>query len=157
MRGWQRSRDHRHEDRVGSLENALRDEREAGRAVEEDPVVLTAQWGENPREASRRLLRPVQMEIHVPVGEVGGKKVQVLEVGAPYQSVHVATAPDQGIATTLDPRLHTKQVGRRSLRVEVPYERPRSVGRVRYARFTADVVFPTPPLMLYVANTRIRR
>src|SRR4029453_16674962 len=94
-------------------------------------------------------LRGVQVEVEVPVAEVGRHEVELVEIGSLDPVVQGALAPDERAAATFDLRFDPEQVGGRALRIEVPDEGAhtfagREVGDVdrsgRLSDATLDVV-----------------
>src|SRR5581483_10874105 len=98
---------------VGRVQHVLRDQGHAGRAVQQDHVVVAGQRLEQPGQLADRLLGVVQQQVHVPVGEVAGQQVEPVEVGALDRSVQSAGALDERLAAALDPGPDAKQVGGR--------------------------------------------
>ncbi len=125
----QRSRDHRDEQHVGGVQHALGQQRDARRAVEEDHVVIGPQRRQQPAQLAGGLLGAIQHQVEVPVGEVGRKQVQVVEVGPLDRALNRAGALEQRPAAALDPGPDPEQEARRGLRVQVPEQYPVAVAR----------------------------
>jgi hypothetical protein len=125
--GRQGRRNNWHEQRVGGVEDAFGNERDARRAVKEDVVVFAVQWLQYPRESSSWPLEAVEREIHVPVGEVGGQQVETGMIGALDQGADVAPTRHQLASATTHLRLHPEKVGGSTLRIEVPQQRGSTV------------------------------
>ena len=68
----QSGRDQRHEQHVHGVQDILRNQRDARRAVQEHDVVLAGQRAEHAGQPPRGPLGLVERQVHVAVGEVGG-------------------------------------------------------------------------------------
>src|SRR5580704_7106019 len=125
----QRGRDQRDQQDVGGVHDVLRDQGDAGRAVQEHVVVLAGQRAEQLGElAGGGPGFTVQDEVHVAVGEVGREQVQVVEIGALDRLVQGLGAADERLPAALDPGLDPEQEAGRALRVQVPQQGAVAVG-----------------------------
>ena len=131
----QRGRDERHEQDVGRVQHAFGQQRDAGRAVQDDEVVLVGQRPEQAVQPLGGLLGGVQDQVQVPVGEVGRQQVEPVEVGALDRRVELPAALDERLTAALDAGPDPQQEARRSLRVQVPQQHPQAVA----GREVADV------------------
>ena len=97
-------------------------------------------------EPSRRVLRRVELEVHVAVGEVGGQEIEVVEVGALQPHRRRSRSSDERFRATLDPGPDAEEEGRGTLRIEVPQQRALTVagskvGQVDRRRGLPDATF----------------
>src|SRR5690606_3473175 len=116
----QRRGDERDEEGVGGVEDALGDQGDGRRAVEDRQVVVLGERVEHPAHAAGAAAGAVEHQVHVAVGEVGGEQVQALDVGAPQQVGDVGPAPDQLAPAAAHLGPDAEQERGRRLRVEVP-------------------------------------
>ena len=145
----QRRRDDRHEQRVGQLEHALGDQRDARRAVEDDEVVVVAQRLED------RPSRCVGLLARGRARGRGGAARSRRAAGrgpagrTPGSARRPASCSAHELArAAAELRPDAQQERGRRLRIEIPQERPPPSRAASQARLTAAEVFPTPPLML---------
>ena len=131
------------------MHDVLGDQRDTGRAVQEDDVVVVSDAAQQLAKTPGPLLRVVELKVHVAVAEVGGQQVQVVEVGCLQCCFDRASTTHQGVTAAFDPRSHTEYVGGGGLRIEVPQQGPPAftcgeVGQVhrrrRFPDSTLDVV-----------------
>ena len=121
--------DQRDEQHVAGVDDVLRHQGHAGRAVEDDHVVVVLQWRDQPADPVRGALRGVQVEVEVAVAEVGRDQIELVEVGSLDRLVQGAPARDERRPATLDLGLDAEQIRRRALRIEVPDEGPQTAAR----------------------------
>src|ERR1035437_9936389 len=99
------------------------------RAVEENVVVAGGERAEQLGQgAGVPPPRPAKQQVHVAVGEVGRKQVQVVEVGALDGAVQRLGAADERFAAALDLGLDPEQEAGRALRVKIPQQGALAVG-----------------------------
>jgi len=130
----QGGRDQGHQQGVGGVQHVLRRQRDARWAVQEDDVVVVRQAVEQPTQTPRPLLAVVEVEIQVAVAEVRGQQVQVGELGRLHGVLQRVFPGHQPPTAALDPRAHLEDVRRRSLRIQVPQQRPVPVPRAQMSQ-----------------------
>src|SRR6185437_2970298 len=90
-------------------------------------VVLAAKRRQQAAEPGRRFPLAVQVQVEVPVGEVGRQQIEVVEVGRLDRVVDRPLASDQCLAAALDLGPDPEQEAGGRLGVEIPEQHPVSV------------------------------
>ena len=138
-----------HEHRVRRCEDALGQQREAGRTIKEDDVVVATERVEQGRDDTCRLAEVTEQSIELAISEVRRQQVQVVVVGLlDGFGERLAALPGSSCRTL---RRAAARGTRSWTRPEDRDPRAAFAGpaaAARYDRFTAVVVFPTPPFML---------
>src|SRR6185437_13690879 len=90
-------------------------------------VVLAAKRRQQAAQPGRRFPLAVEMQVEVPVGEVGRQQIEVVEVRRLDRVVDRPLASDQCLAAALDLRPDPEQETGGRLRVEIPEQHPVSI------------------------------
>ena len=127
----QRRRDERDQKQISSGKDVLGEQGQAGRAVQEEHVVVRAGGLEHPGQLLDRSLGVLEGSVGGSGGHVCRQHIPAVDGGCPHCVPKVPVTGEQAEAAALDLLLDLKQVSCRTLRVGVPQQRPTALKRVQ--------------------------